>query len=297
MDGANAASAGSRSRASSMGLRVASAVVLIPLIVLAAWWELSSALVISLVAALALVELFGILRQGGYQPRVGLGVAVGLLLCAAAGLQKYTTFDLYGALIALSIVGALAYEIFPRDRSNSLVSWAVTFAGAYYIGGLMGSFIHLRQLDTPLQGGWLQGLGIPPGTAWIIFTLAITFLNDTFAYFVGRAFGRTKLAPILSPKKSWEGAIGGLLASLLTAVLCVPMLGLPIQPAYAALIGGLAGVAGPAGDLAESLIKRQVGIKDSGSLIPGHGGMLDRIDSLIFVAPMVYYLVLLTIAG
>jgi phosphatidate cytidylyltransferase len=279
-----------------MTLRVASAAILIPLIVLAAWWELSSILVISVVASLALVELFSILRQGGYQPRVGLGITLGLLLCAAAGLQKYTRFDLYGAVVCLSIVLALANELLPRDRTNSLVSWAITFAAAYYIGGLLGTFIHLRQLDTPLRGGWLQALGMPPGTAWIIFTLAITFLNDTFAYFVGRAFGRTKMAPILSPKKSWEGAIGGLLASLLTAVLCVPLLGLPLHPAYAALIGGLAGVVGPAGDLAESLIKRQVGIKDSGNLIPGHGGMLDRVDSLIFVAPLVYYLVLLTIA-
>lgn len=296
MDGANAASAASRSKASAMALRIASAIVLIPLLVLAAWWELSTALLVGLAAVLALVELFGILRQGGYQPRVGLGVALGLLICAAATFQKYTRFDLYGAVVCLSIVLALANELLPRDRTNSLVSWAITFAGAYYIGGLLGAFIHLRQLDTTLQVGWLQALHIPPGTAWIIFTFAITFLNDTCAYFVGRAFGRTKMAPILSPKKSWEGAAGGLLASLLTAMICVPLLGLPIHPAYAALIGALAGVVGPAGDLAESLIKRQVGIKDSGNLIPGHGGVLDRVDSLIFIAPLVYYMVLLTIA-
>jgi len=277
-----------------LALRVLSAAILIPLLVLAAWWELSTALLVGAAAALALVELFGILRQGGLQPRVGLGITIGLLICGAAALQKYTRFDVYGAVICLSIVAALAYEIFPRDRTNSLTSWAVTFAGAYYIGGLLSSFILIRQLDTPLGPGWLSPLGIPHGTAWIIFTLAIVFLNDTAAYFVGRSFGRTKMAPILSPKKSWEGAAGGLVASVLTAVVCVPLLGLPIPPAYAALIGALAGVVGPAGDLAESLIKRQVGVKDSGALIPGHGGILDRVDSLIFVAPLVYYLVLLT---
>jgi phosphatidate cytidylyltransferase len=296
MDGANAASADSRSKASSLGLRIASGVILIPLLVLAAWWEISSALLVGLVTVLALIELYGIFRQGGLQPRVGLGIMVGLLLCLAAAIDRYTPFEVYGAVISLSIMLALVYEIRPQDRTNSLTSWAITFAGAYYIGGLLSSFILIRQLDAPLQTGWLQALRIPPGTAWIIFTLAITFLNDTFAYFVGRAFGRTKMAPILSPKKSWEGAAGGLVASTLSALLCVPLLGLPIHPAYAALIGALAGVVGPAGDLAESLIKRQIGIKDSGTLIPGHGGMLDRVDSLLFVAPMVYYMVLLTIA-
>jgi phosphatidate cytidylyltransferase len=133
--------------------------------------------------------------------------------------------------------------------------------------------------------------------AWIILALAVTWLQDTVAYFVGKAYGRTVMAPLLSPKKTWEGAAAGFLASLLTAPLFTLLLGLPISLAGAALIGAAAGIIGPLGDLVESLIKRQIGIKDSGTLIPGHGGLLDRIDSMLFIGPLVYYLALALTQG
>lgn len=296
MDGANAASADSPRRPSSLPLRLASVSVLIPVIIAAAWWQVSTVLLVCTVVGLGLIELYGILIQGGYTPRRALGVAIGLLLCLAAALQPtIPQIDLSETVIGLSIMAALVYELLPRDRNSSLANWALTFSGAYYLGGLLSYFILLRQLDTPLQNGWLAGLGIPPGTAWIFFALAITWLQDTAAYFVGRRLGRHKMAPIISPKKSWEGAIGGLVASVLTAMLAVAIMGLPIGYVEAALIGAIVGVAGQLGDLAESLIKRQIGIKDSGHLIPGHGGVLDRVDSLLFTAPAVYYLVLLTL--
>jgi phosphatidate cytidylyltransferase len=237
------------------------------------------------------------MRQGGHTPRLWPGLIIGLLLCAAAALHPYTPFDLSGAIIGLSIIGSLTYELLPRNRSGSLESWALTFGGAYYVGGLLSYFILLSQLDTPLRGGWLALLHIPPGTSWIFLVLAATWLQDTTAYFVGRAIGRHKMAPVLSPKKSWEGAVGGFVASILSAMLAVAVLGLPISYTAAALIGAAAGVIGPLGDLVESLIKRQIGIKDSGQLIPGHGGILDRIDSLLFTAPVIYYLVLLTLGS
>ncbi|MBX0328541.1 phosphatidate cytidylyltransferase [Oscillochloris sp. ZM17-4] len=297
MDGANAASADSPSRASSLALRVASVSVLIPIVVAAAWWYWSTTILVGLCIVLGVVELNGIIRRGGYTPRTPVGLAVGLLVCAATAFQPSTSLDLSGAAIGLSILISLAYELLPRDRSDSLISWALTFSGAYYIGGLLSYFILIGQLDTPLRGGWLAMLHIPPGTSWIFLVLAVTWLQDTAAYFVGRAFGRHKMAPILSPKKSWEGAAGGFVTSILSALLAVAILGLPIGYADAALIGAAAGVAGPLGDLVESLIKRQIGIKDSGQLIPGHGGILDRIDSLLFTAPVIYYLILLTLGS
>jgi phosphatidate cytidylyltransferase len=246
--------------------------------------------------ALAVVELFAMLRKGGYAPRTGPGLAAGLAFCAATALRPFTGYDLTGAALALAVALTLAFEILPRDRSTSLISWALTFTGAAYIGWLLSAFILLHQLDTPLRGGLLAGANIPPGAAWVMLVLAITWIQDSAAYFVGRSLGRTKMAPILSPKKSWEGFAGGLVASVLTALVAVPILGLPVGYLAAAMIGLVAGVAGPVGDLGESLIKRQVGVKDSGDLIPGHGGILDRMDSLLFTAPVVYFGVLLTLA-
>lgn len=286
----------STSRGSSLTRRLASVAVLIPLIVAAAWWYWVTVALVAACIALAVVELFAMLRRGGYAPRTGPGVAAGLLFCAAAALRPFTGYDLTSATLAASVALTLCYELLPGDRNTSLTSWALTFTSAAYIGWLLSAFILLHQLDTPLRGGALAGLKIPSGAAWVMLVLAITWIQDSAAYFVGRSFGRTKMAPILSPKKSWEGFAGGLVASVITALVAVPILGLPIGYAAAALIGVATGIAGPVGDLGESLIKRQVGVKDSGALIPGHGGILDRMDSLLFTAPVVYYGVLLTLA-
>jgi phosphatidate cytidylyltransferase len=232
-------------------------------------------------------------RHGGYQPRLAEGLTIGWLICAATFFQPLTTIDLLLAVMFVAIIGTLIAEIARRDRQTSLLSWALTLAGAYYVGGLLSSYLLLRQLEQPLQDGWLAFAQIPPGAAWVFFTLAITWLQDTGAFFIGRAFGRTKMAPTLSPKKSWEGFAGGMAAAIATALFCVPLLGLPITLGEAVILGVVAGIFGPLGDLAESLIKRQVGVKDSGFIIPGHGGILDRIDSILFTGPVVYYLVVI----
>ncbi len=293
MDGANAASAGSPSRANTLATRIASVVVLLPLIIAAVWWPPTTALLAGLAIALSIGELFAIFRHGGYAPRTVEGITIGLAICAATFFQPLTTIDLMLVVIFGSIIGALIVEIARHERQTSLLSWALTFAGAYYVGGLLSSYLLLRQLDMPLQNGWLAFAGIPPGAAWVFFTLAITWLQDTGAFFVGRKLGRTQMAPILSPKKSWEGFFGGMTAAIATALFCVPLLGLPITLWQAAILGVVAGIFGPLGDLAESLIKRQVGVKDSGFIIPGHGGILDRIDSILFTGPVVYYFIVL----
>ncbi|HEY3232626.1 MAG TPA: phosphatidate cytidylyltransferase, partial [Roseiflexaceae bacterium] len=104
---------------------------------------------------------------------------------------------------------------------------------------------------------------------------------------------RRQMAPLLSPKKTWEGAVGGLVGSVTASLVCIPLLGLPLTLGAGVVIGLVGGVVGPLGDLAESLIKRQVGLKDAGSIIPGHGGVLDRADSLLFTAPTLFYLITL----
>jgi phosphatidate cytidylyltransferase len=147
-----------------------------------------------------------------------------------------------------------------------------------WVGFLAASVIRLRALG----GGGGVGFG------WVVLAFAVTWGNDTFAYFAGLAFGRHRLYERISPKKSWEGAVGGvagaLVGAFLVRALLLPEVG--VATALAAALGG--SVVGPLGDLSESMVKRAAGVKDSGKLIPGHGGVLDRIDALLFVAPWVY---------
>jgi phosphatidate cytidylyltransferase len=294
MDSANAASGASAKRSSSLRQRVLTAVVGVPVVAALIWlgpWPL--ALLVTTAVVIGLNELFGALAHGGFSPRVAIGIASGLLFCLAAAARPLLPFDPAGLALALVVCGTLIAELVRRDRESALVNWALTLAGACYVGWLFSHFILLRQLQTPLRpDSWLAPLHIDAGAAWVYAVLAITWLQDTGAYFTGRAIGRSKMAPILSPNKTWEGAAGGIVTSVLTALLLVPLLGLPVGYAAAALLGVVGGVLGLIGDLAESFIKRQVDIKDLGALLPGHGGVLDRADSIIFTGPILYYLIL-----
>lgn len=169
--------------------------------------------------------------------------------------------------------------------------WAPSIAALVYLGFPTFAAVDLREL-TGESAEWLASLsawfpvsrdGSGRGLGWLLLAVLVTWLADTGAYLVGRSFGRHKLMPRVSPNKTVEGAVGGLAASAITAVLCAWAFGLRIGPGVAALIGVGLGTIGMLGDLAESMIKRQAGVKDSGTLIPGHGGVLDRIDALLFV--------------
>jgi phosphatidate cytidylyltransferase len=296
MDSANAASAASPRNKSSLGQRVASAAVLLPIVAGVVWWSVwSVAVVVAIALAIGIIELFAALRHGGYRPRLLVGLVAGLLIVLAIAIRPLVSFDPLFPVITLAITGSLAIELTRNQQQGVVASWALALAGAFYLGWLFSHFILLRRIETPLQGGLLHPtrLGIEPGAAWIYLVLAITWIQDSAAYFAGKNLGRHKMAPLLSPKKTWEGAAGGLIGSVVASLLCVLLLGLPIGYPEAALLGLIGGVVGPLGDLAESMIKRQVGLKDAGNLIPGHGGILDRADSLLFTGPVLYYLILL----
>jgi phosphatidate cytidylyltransferase len=174
------------------------------------------------------------------------------------------------AVLIIAFADALLFE---EQIPNAPRRVGLAVLGVVYPGLLLSSLIRVRQLDT---GQW-----------WIILTLVVTWLNDTCAYFTGRAFGKHKLYERISPSKTWEGAIGGAVGSIGGAMI-VAWFWLPQLAVWkAALIGAGAAVLGPLGDLSESLLKRAYGAKDSGRLLPGHGGILDRIDALIFNAPFV----------
>lgn len=243
---------------------------------------------------ICLLELYNGLQQSGYRPRSIVGILCALLLLAAIIFQEYTHYPLVPIALSASIILSLTAELLvgqENDPMTELSSWALSFSGAIYIGWLLSYFVLLRQMTTPLHTGWLDFLRISPGAAWIYFALAVIWLQDAGAYFVGRAFGKHKMAPIISPKKTWEGAAGGIVTAVLSAMLAVLLLGLPVSYPVAALIGLVGGVVAMVGDLVESLIKRRIGIKDMGTIMPGHGGILDRADSMLFAAPVLYYLI------
>lgn len=295
MDSANVVSERSpKSLDKNLIQRIGSAVVLLPIVAGIVWWgEPLVTVTVALLSVLALHELFGLFRGGGYLPRRSAGYLSVVLFVLAASLRVRVPLDWTGFALVTSIMASLAVELPRRNREHSLLHWALTLAGSAYIGWTLAHFVLLRAITTPglHENTLLRFLRLEPGAAWIVFVLAVTFLSDTGAYFTGRAFGRHKMAPYISPKKSWEGAAGGLLASMLTGMALVPLLGLPIGLLGGALLGAIGSAAGQIGDLAESLIKRQVDIKDSGHIIPGHGGILDRIDSLLFTAPVLYYMI------
>ena len=177
-------------------------------------------------------------------------------------------------VLAAVLIIAFADSLFFEEKlENAPRRIGMAVLGVVYPGLLLSALVPLRGLD---RGEW-----------WIILALTVTWLNDTGAYFAGRAFGRRKLYARISPSKTWEGAIGGAAGSILGALI-VQQLWLPRLPAWgAALVGVGAAVLGPIGDLSESMLKRAFGAKDSGRLLPGHGGILDRIDALLFNAPFV----------
>jgi len=165
------------------------------------------------------------------------------------------------------------------QKEEAFTSWAWTIAGILYTGWLLSYFVALN-----LEGG----------RNWVFFAMFTTFGSDTTAFFVGRALGKHHLAPRISPGKTWEGATAGIFGAIIVSLLfTIPTpLSVPLGYGQAILLGSLVSVFGQLGDLVESLLKRNMGVKDSGKLIPGHGGILDRIDSVVFTGVVVYYYVL-----
>jgi phosphatidate cytidylyltransferase len=261
--------------------RVLPALVLAPLLL----WIASQPVVpiylitVGLCAAVGSAELFRLLARDGYRPHWPLGLALTLALAALPA----TAPALLPHVQAAAVFGALAWAAFRQQHGHGLLDWALTLAPALYVGGLLGYFPLLRVL--------------PDGGFWVQTVLGCTWAADIAAYAVGRRWGRTKLAPTLSPGKSVQGAVAGaaaavLLAAVLALVFPAPGRSLPVMVGLGLLIAA----AGLVGDLVESFVKRQLHAKDSSSLLLGHGGVLDRLDSLLG-AGMVAYVYLVAVNG
>jgi len=258
-------------RRSGLRARVASAVVAVPLLFAAAWFGFPwLSIAVALAAFLGALELNSILKVSNVRAWLyGTGWTIGMVALAH--------FDRKHALpvITAAVVFALIWQTAVPAKRRSPTEWLIMLGAPLYLGWLLAHFIYLRDLDH--------------GREWVIFALFTTFACDTSAYGVGRAAGRHRMAPTLSPSKTWEGAAGGVAGAVLVALVMGWAFDLPISQAHVALMGLLVGVFAQLGDLAESALKRSGQVKDAGTLIPGHGGVLDRLDSLVFAVVVVYY--------
>ena len=260
----------------NLARRVTTALVALPALLAAlflgpAWLAVA---IVALALALGLGEFSSLLRARGIRPmpHVAFPLAAALFLDVVSPGWLGVPFAPLGALLLLT------FTLWRGADFESVSAAAATLLGAVYLGALGGTIAALRVLHPIGEGAWRM-----------VLLLGIVVFSDSFAFFVGHAVGRRRLLPGISPGKSVEGAVGGLVGGVLGAF-AIRHLGLPGLPAlHAAGLGVAVSAMGIVGDLDESLLKRWAGVKDSGTLFPGHGGMLDRLDSLLFGAPVLYY--------
>jgi phosphatidate cytidylyltransferase len=290
----------------NLGVRAISGAVLLALVLAAIW--LRGPLLLALVAVAAVLaahEFYMIIRRAGYEPWYPAGLALAILFALRAYLGgdllsgvayagpgvaaevMAVTLVLMIMLCRLGLAWARSTQTAGREATMSAgrspyLAWAdigLTLAGALYTGGLLGYAPFLASLDeTPTRGD---------GVAWMLAVLLGTAACDTGAYLVCSMIGRHKMIPHISTGKTWEGLGGALLGAVVAALALAGIL--KIEWWEAILLGLLICAAAVSGDLCESLLKRAAGVKDSGNIIPGHGGVLDRIDSILFVLLAVYW--------
>jgi phosphatidate cytidylyltransferase len=283
--------------------RIAVAAVGIPVAIAVVYfggWVMGGLL--ALLAAGGAYELYRLAEARGVRPFVlpGVATAAAYVLLAAA---RPVPGEVAGALWMLTVLLVLYLGISAvrvRDPDDApLAGISVTVLGALLTGGTLAYALFLRHLlpDQVLNGSW----GPWHGAALVAFPLGLTWINDTAAYAFGKTLGRRKLIPRVSPGKTVEGSLAGVVLTILAgaafaAFVFEGWMGLPIGALWGAIGGGLVAVAAQLGDLAESLLKREAGVKDSGTIFPGHGGILDRFDALYFTIPVAYWFLALVLA-
>lgn len=257
--------------------RLLTALVAIPLVtVLIKWGGLGFFALVLLVLTGAVVEFCRLVERIHFRPTLPFAIALLWVLLLDA---QFPSQQLLGPGMSLMLLGSLAWQL-TRRQGNPVADWALTIAGALYLGWCGAYLLRLRNM--------------PEGLWWTMTVLPAIWLADTAAYTVGCAWGHHKMAPTLSPGKTWEGYIGGIVVSTLLTAGLAALWSLVSGPTGPRAIDGLGiglmvSTLAPAGDLAISMMKRQAGVKDSGTFFPGHGGALDRIDSLLWAVIVGYY--------
>lgn len=255
--------------------RVITALLGIPLLVAGIWfggpWF---TIFVAIWGVMAVFEFYRLVAASKVPPLAYFGLIWTLLFILSPH------FD-YGVitppLLASAVILPLIWLLLRPQKETAFASWAWTIAGILYVGWLLSYLVALRGLDA--------------GRDWVFFVLFTNFGSDTAAFFVGRAWGKHHLAPSISPGKTWEGAVASVFGAIVVSLGLVALFSLPLSYGQAILLGLLVSIFGQLGDLVESLFKRNMGVKESGKLMPGHGGFLDRMDSVVFAGVVVYYYV------
>ncbi len=272
--------------------RVVTALLITPIPFTAIWFgEPWFTVLISVVAVLGAIEFYRLATASGASPLTFFGI--GLVLCFVVIRNpdlvsliepNFNTRLVVPILLALAVVFPVLRLILRPGEGRTFINWLWTIGGILYVGWLLSHLVALR--------------GVADGRNWLFLVILANAASDTFAFFIGRSFGRHHLAPLISPKKTWEGALAGVAgAMILSPLFTTPRLFSASNALYieglllwqALVLGILISVFGQLGDLTESLLKRNAGVKDSGKLLPGHGGILDRLDSILFAGVVVYY--------
>ncbi len=248
-----------------------------PIIIACVYYGGIPFLLLSLALALVSVnEFYNMMMKKGYFPAYVIGnIITAFFIFFAYYALKKNWEPAHSAILTLAAAGAMMAGVFLKREKDTIVDIAVTVLGMIYVGWFFSYLLFIRSLTE--HGGYLF---------FLIFTV---WAMDIAAYLAGRLFGKTRLVPSISPKKTWEGALAGFLVAILASFILNEMAGL--QTWQGLIIGALIGIFGQYSDLVESLIKREAGVKDSSDLLPGHGGVLDRIDSFVLTAPLMYYFV------
>jgi len=255
--------------------RVLSAAVLLPAFFLLVQFgtALHFFLLVVLAILIGLYEFYGMAEAGGWRPLTALGMGCGVALSCAAFFEIPAAW-LTTALAGVVILVLSSLLVGGTEQKEAVSRGAVTLLGVIYVAGLMSFPALLRTMEL--------------GRSYIYYLVLVTWAGDTGAFYVGSTMGKRLLCPSISPRKTMEGSVGGLVCSVLASGLAKLWFWNELGAVEVIVMGLGLGAVGQVGDLCESMLKRSFGVKDTGALIPGHGGLLDRVDSLLFTAPVLY---------
>ena len=264
--------------------RTITGIVSLPIIIACTYYGgWSFFIFVTALALFSLNEFYSLMNKKGYSPSYLIGFLVTLFfMWFTTYTVRHPHWEPYATgILTTAIIITFAGGIFLRKAQDSTINASITLLGILYVGWMFSYLTLIREMNPPGALFW-KDYG-----AYLFFLIISIWACDTSAYLVGTYFGKVKLSPYISPKKTVEGAAAGLVIGIVAASIFGKLIGMSMM--HVVILGSIIGIVGQISDLVESLIKRDAGVKDSSSIIPGHGGILDRMDSFILTAPIMYY--------